>query len=116
MNGPGPFGESGRLHDIVGKTAERLAEQAADAKEAWLLKILKGLLPPEIFQLAESRRSRNRLKVAKWFAANQIRIEERAESTRVVRGEEVAGEFRVSFCKGRLVMEERLPKPKPGQN
>lgn len=114
-----PFGESGRLKDsFVGLTKE-VADKVHEAESAWMGRMAKEVLPPEIFSLAYSKRSRDKMKVSRWMAVNKIRVDLHPDNTkRFMRGEDLIGEFRVQWKGGKLEIQERQPKPTqtPDQN
>ena len=82
-----------------------------EAKNQWLREIMEKVLPPDIFASAYTEKARDRMKVQRYLAANQIRLKQYPDTMQLVRGpvgkEEILGECRVEFRDRKITVSAR---------
>lgn len=65
-----------RLNDNLDELSAQAARSLKKAQADWMESQMARIMPKDIFELAKSESSRDRMKLAKWLARNQVQVRE----------------------------------------
>jgi len=101
-----------RLPSEFEKRLQEKAQAIQSAKGHWLRKAMFHALPPHVFNLADSKKVKDRRRLQHYLRTNKIRLEEHPNFSRLMRDEQIIGEFRVITQEGKVTVEAKvLPEP-----
>ncbi|MES2367014.1 MAG: hypothetical protein V4563_14155 [Pseudomonadota bacterium] len=85
-----------------------VAHAVAKAKEVWIAKCAKKLMPDHVVAWAESKNGAQMAKAAKWLSKRQFTLREHPDGRcRFMQGDKVISEFRTVMNDGKLTFESK---------
>ncbi len=82
---------------------QRVSALVNSAKSEWLDGQMQKALPPDMYALAQNAKGRDRFKLARFLAANQVCLEEHPDRCVMFSHGKAVSEFSIKFNEGKMV-------------